>query len=103
MRSASIWIITVFADFTAGFNWAFWTDREIPQIDQIIQNLHMNYSSHHSGPEQVEVNVPSVSNSFDTTLNETITINKIGFSGRDLCMAIYNQLYHDTTLPAVFY
>ena len=45
---------------------------------------------HPSGPKEVDVTVPHVSNSFKAA-------KKIKFSGR----ALYNQLYHDTTLKII--
>ena len=92
--------VDLFANFTVGFDWAPWTDREMSQADWIIfVNSQSSYEllCHPSGPKEVEIPAPRVSkaNSFDTAVNEAM--KKIRFSGR----AVYNRLYHDTTLKII--
>ena len=87
--------VDLFASATVGFDWASWTDREMSQADWIIfVNSKSSYELlyHPSGPKEVEVTAPHVSNSFNTEVAK-----KIKFSGR----ALYNRLYHDTTLKII--
>ena len=87
--------IVLFASSTVGFDWVSWTDREMSQADWIIfVNLKSSYELlyHPSGPKEVEVTAPHVSNSFNTE-----AAKKIRFSRR----ALYNRLYHDTTLKII--
>ena len=91
--------VDLFASFTVGFDWASWTDHEMSQADWIIfVNSKSSYEllCHPSRPRDVDVTVPHVSNSLDTaSVNEAT--KKIRFSGR----ALYNRLYHDTTLKII--
>ena len=87
--------VDLFESFAVDFDWASWTDREISQADWIIfVNSKSSYEllCHPSGPREVEVTAPRVSNSFITGATK-----KIKFSGR----ALYNRLYHDTTLKII--
>ena len=92
--------VDLFTNFTVGFNWASWTDREMSQADWIIfVNSQSSYEllCHPSGPKNVEISAPHVSkaNSFDTAVNKAM--KKIRFSGR----VLYNRLYNDTTLKII--
>ena len=82
--------VDLFESFAVDFDWASWTDREMSQADWIIfVNSKSSYEllCHPSGPKEIEITAPHVSNSFNTG-----AIKKIRFSGR----ALYNRLYHDS-------
>ena len=90
--------VDLFASATVGFDWAPWTDCEMSQADWIIfVNSQSSYKllCHPSGPKEVDVTAPHLINCFDTAVNEAT--KKIRFSGR----ALYNRLYHDTTLKII--
>ena len=60
--------VDLFASSTVGFDSASWTDREMSQADWIIfVNSQSSYQLlyHPSGPKEVEVTAPHVSNSFN--------------------------------------
>ena len=90
--------VDLFASFTVGFNWASWTIREMSQADWVIfVNSKSSYELlyHPSGPKDVEVTVPQVSNSLDTAVSEAT--KKIKFSGTSL----HYLLYNDTILKTI--
>ena len=83
--------VDLFESFVVDFDWASWTDHEMSQADWIIfVNSKSLYEllCHPSGPKEVEVTAPHLSNSFNTGATK-----KVQFSGR----LLYNRLYHDAT------
>ena len=87
--------VDLFASSTVGFDWASWTHREMSQADWIIfvnSKSSCELLCHPSGPKDVDVTAPHVFNSFNTEASK-----KIRFSGR----ALYNRLYHDSTLKII--
>lgn len=93
-------VVDLFFNFTVGFEWASWTDREMSQADWIIfvcSESSYELLSYSNGTKEIEVSLPSVKKAtpLDTAVNE-IT-KKVRFSSKIL----YNRLFNDEKLRII--